>query len=56
VGGQHAQYSQSQLEQFRSMQRANDASQMMRDIAIKMTDPDIAAVSSYIQGLRPGPE
>jgi len=53
VGGQHSQYSQSQLAQFRSMQRANDAGQMMRNIAIKMTDPDIEAVSSYIQGLRP---
>ena len=53
LGGQHAQYSQSQLEQFRSMQRANDAGQMMRNIAIEMTDPDIQAVSSYIEGLRP---
>ncbi len=53
LGGQHAPYVQSQLEMFRSMQRANDAGQMMRNIAIKMTDPEIAAVSSYIQGLRP---
>lgn len=53
LGGQHAQYTRSQLEQFRSMLRANDAGQMMRNIAIKMTDPDMEAVASYIEGLRP---
>ena len=34
------------------MQRANDPGQMMRNISIKLTDPDILAVSSYMQGLR----
>jgi cytochrome c553 len=53
LGGQHAQYTRSQLEQFRSMLRATDAGQMMRNIAIKMTDPDMEAVASYIEGLRP---
>ena len=53
LGGQHGQYTRSQLAQFRSMQRANDANQMMRNIAIRMTDPDMEALSSYIEGLRP---
>ena len=52
VSGQHAQYAETQLKAFRSMQRANDPGQMMRNIAIRLTDPDILAVSSYMQGLR----
>ena len=51
IAGQHAQYTETQLKAFRSMQRANDPGQMMRNIAIKMTDPEIKAVASYIQGL-----
>jgi cytochrome c553 len=34
------------------MIRANDAGQMMRNIAMKLTDRDIQAVASYIQGLQ----
>jgi cytochrome c553 len=52
VAGQHAQYTESQLKAFRSMQRANDSGQMMRNVAVKLTDADIQALSSYIQGLR----
>jgi cytochrome c553 len=55
LGGQHNQYIATQLKAFRSMERANDPNQMMRDIAIKMTDPQIEAVASYIQGLRANP-
>ncbi|MFO7542276.1 MAG: cytochrome c4, partial [Thiobacillus sp.] len=32
--------------------RANDAAKMMRTIAARMTDDDMKAVASYIQGLR----
>jgi cytochrome c553 len=52
LAGQHALYIETQLKAFRSMTRTNDAGQMMRNIAIRMTDADIAAVASYIQGLR----
>ena len=52
LAGQHAQYTEIQLKAFRSMQRANDPGQMMRNIAAKMTDQEIKAVSSYIQGLQ----
>lgn len=51
IAGQHAQYTETQLKAFRSMQRANDPGQMMRNIAMKMTDAEMKAVASYIQGL-----
>ncbi|MGD8264993.1 MAG: c-type cytochrome [Chromatiales bacterium] len=49
--GQHADYTVKQLKDFRAGNRANDAGKMMRNVAAKMTDEEIAAVSSYIQGL-----
>lgn len=52
LAGQHADYLELQLKAFRAMERANDAGQMMRQIAAKMTDQEIKAVSSYIQGLQ----
>lgn len=52
VAAQHAEYAETQLKAFRAMERANDAGQMMRSIASKMTDTEIKAVSSYIQGLQ----
>jgi cytochrome c553 len=53
VASQHAQYIETQLKAFRTMQRANDPGQMMRNIAAKMTDDDIKAVASFMQGLQP---
>ncbi len=52
LAGQHAEYTSAQLKAFRSGQRANDAAQMMRGVAAKMSDQEIAAVSEYIAGLR----
>lgn len=52
LAGQHAEYTAQQLKAFRAMTRSNDPNQMMRDIAIKLTDPEIAALAAYIQGLR----
>jgi cytochrome c553 len=52
LAGQHADYTASQLKAFRAGQRANDAAQMMRGVAAKMSDQEIAAVSEYIAGLR----
>ncbi len=53
LAGQHADYIADQLKQFRSGERANDGeSRMMRDIAAKLSDAEVIAVSSYIQGLR----
>jgi cytochrome c553 len=52
LAGQHADYVATQLKTFRSGERANDGAKMMRMVAAKLSDADIAAVSDYIQGLR----
>jgi cytochrome c553 len=52
LAGQHAEYTVSQLKLFRSGERENDPSKMMRMIATRMSDQDMAAVADYIQGLR----
>ncbi len=52
LGGQHAQYVAKQLTDFREGNRTNDGDTLiMRGIAAKLSNKDIAAVSSYIQGL-----
>jgi cytochrome c553 len=50
VGGQHADYTEAQLNGFRSGQRANSAP--MAAIASRMSDREIKAVADYIAGLR----
>ncbi len=52
VSGQHAAYVEKTLKDFRSGTRANDRNRMMQDIAKKMTDAQIKAVASYVQGLQ----
>ena len=52
LAGQHSDYIYTQLNNFRVGARANDGAKMMRTIAAKMTDADMKAVASYIQGLR----
>lgn len=49
VAGQHAVYSAIALRAYASGERANA---IMQDIASRMSEEDIAAVTSYIQGLR----
>jgi cytochrome c553 len=51
LAGQHAEYTAGQLKAFRTGQRANDAAKMMRGVAAKLNDQEIAAVSEYIAGL-----
>ncbi|XQE67075.1 c-type cytochrome [Pseudomonas sp. P3C3] len=52
LGGQHSQYVAKQLTDFREGNRTNDGDAMiMRAIAAKLSNKDIQAVSSYIQGL-----
>lgn len=51
IGGQHADYIETQLKTFRSGERSNDPNKMMRLVAIKMTDAEIKAVADYIAGL-----
>ena len=50
LGGQHADYTESQMNGFRAGTRANSA--QMMTIAAKMSDLEIKAVSDYIAGLR----
>lgn len=52
LSSQHAAYGKKQLNDFRSGTRANDAGRMMRNVAARMTDAEIEAVSSYISGLK----
>lgn len=51
LSGQYSAYVEKQLHAFASGERANDPNGMMRDIASKMTDEEIKAVSSYVSGL-----
>jgi len=54
IRGQHAAYVVAQLKAYRSGTRKTDQqqNQMMRDVAAKLSDPQIDAVASYVQGLR----
>ena len=45
--GQGVKYLETQLNDFRAGTRTNDASSMMRSIAIKLTDAEIQAVSDF---------
>ena len=60
LAGQHARYTEQQMRAFRAAgredldapeYRQNDPEGMMRGVAARMTDREIRAVSSFIQGL-----
>lgn len=51
LSSQYSKYIEGQLHKFASGERANDPNGMMRDIAKKMTDEEIKAVSAYVSGL-----
>jgi cytochrome c553 len=52
LAGQHATYTQMQLVAYADESRKSDQNQMMRNIAVRLTADEMAAVASYIQGLR----
>lgn len=52
VSGQHAEYTAAQLKAFRAEERSNDENMMMRTIASRLSDKEIAALSEYLAGLR----
>jgi cytochrome c553 len=52
LAGQYPEYVSAQLKAFRSGERANDANRMMRAVAEKLSDKDIAALAEYISALR----
>ncbi len=51
LAGQHAKYVENQLHAFKSGERSNDAGKMMRNIATKLSEKEIQAVASYVEGL-----
>lgn len=51
LGGQGAEYTADQLKKFRTGARKGDPNGIMRDIAKRMSDEEIQAVSSYVAGL-----
>ena len=51
--GQHADYTAKQLRDYASSARTSDGkTRVMRDIAARLSDDEIAAISSYVQGLK----
>lgn len=51
IGGQHAAYVASQLKAYKSKARNNDVGHVMRDVAGRLSDADILAVSEYAASL-----
>ena len=52
LSGQNVDYTVKTLKDFRTETRDNDPGKMMRDVAAKMSDKDIAAVAAYINALK----
>jgi cytochrome c553 len=51
--GQHATYTAKQLRDYASGARTSDGTtRMMREIAARLSEDDIVALASYVQGLR----
>lgn len=50
--GQYATYVAAQLRAYRAGTRQTDPNQVMRNVASAMSDEQIDAVASYVQGLR----
>ncbi len=51
LSGQHAEYVVAQLQAFANGSRANDPNHVMRDVASRLTEDQMRAVASYVQGL-----
>jgi cytochrome c553 len=52
LAGQHAEYVLTQLKAFHAGERTNDPNQMMRTVAAKLSDREMAALAEYVSGLR----
>ena len=51
LSGQHAQYIEKQLRDFRAGNRTNDSEAVMRRVAAPLSDAEIIALANYIAGL-----
>src|SRR5262245_40159436 len=52
IRAQHSTYVATQLRAYRAGTRTTDQNQMMRSVANSMSDEQIEALASYVQGLR----
>lgn len=52
IQGQHATYVAAQLRAYKAGARSSDPNQMMRNVAATLSEDEIDAVASYVQGLR----
>src|SRR5690606_16917465 len=52
LSGQDPAYTELQLKSFRSGERNNDDASVMRSIAARLSDTEIAALASYVFGIR----
>jgi cytochrome c553 len=52
IQGQHSVYVANQLRAYKAGTRTTDPNQMMRNMAAQLSDEEIEAVASYVQGLR----
>lgn len=55
IRAQHAVYTAAQLRAYAAGERRSDMNQMMRNVASGLTEEEILALASYVQGLRPRP-
>ncbi len=53
LAGQHADYTRTQLRNFRRGDRTNDPNRMMRDVAAALTDDEIDRLAEYLASLAP---
>ncbi len=51
LAGQHASYIEQQLQSWRKGQRDNDPNQLMKGVAMRLSDAEIKAVSAYLASL-----
>lgn len=52
LSGQDTAYTELQLKAFRAGERNNDEAEIMRTISARLSDTEIAALASYVFGLR----
>ena len=51
LSGQHVEYLVDELQDYKAGTRTTDTNGVMRDIASKLTEDDMKAVTSYVSGL-----
>jgi cytochrome c553 len=52
IAAQHGPYVEKALKDYKAGARTSDPNQMMRGVAAKLTDGEIAAVAAYLQSMK----